>query len=296
MLRYQLNNGFALGFVCIVTWLFLTQIATSQTTTYTYAGTSVWSGFGGYYIFGINCPIAASFTTPNPIPPNVGIPGGALYVVTTSSYAITDCLGTLATNRKAIGALEVATDGQGQIYAWAFGASGSQKHTVTVSNGVNNFPYTATAVSLGSTTENSLGDWCDSATYYDPKKENGFEDVGYTCGAWTGGGSPPSTSAVITDTRDIMNGDVTVRLKARAGVVRSEVLLQNWRLSRLCGLPFMPDGGFWATVVVLDEVVEGGFEFLGGVVDAWRSWRSVSSAKQRSTRLIHEAEMSVKCG
>src|ERR1035437_6231628 len=30
----------------------------------------------------------------------------------------------------------------------------------------------------------------------------------------------------------------------------------------------MPDKGLWVAVVVLDEVVDGGFEFLGGAVDA----------------------------
>jgi hypothetical protein len=30
----------------------------------------------------------------------------------------------------------------------------------------------------------------------------------------------------------------------------------------------MPDEGLWVAVVVLDEVVDGGFEFLGGAVDA----------------------------
>jgi hypothetical protein len=30
----------------------------------------------------------------------------------------------------------------------------------------------------------------------------------------------------------------------------------------------MPDKGFWVAVVVLDEVVDGGFEFPGGAVDA----------------------------
>jgi len=30
----------------------------------------------------------------------------------------------------------------------------------------------------------------------------------------------------------------------------------------------MPDEGFWVAVVVLHEVVDGVFEFLGGAVDA----------------------------
>ena len=30
----------------------------------------------------------------------------------------------------------------------------------------------------------------------------------------------------------------------------------------------MPDEGLWVAIVVLDEVVDGGFEFLGGTVDA----------------------------
>ena len=35
---------------------------------------------------------------------------------------------------------------------------------------------------------------------------------------------------------------------------------------------FVPDEGFWVAVVVLDEVVDGGFEFLGGTVDAAPSY------------------------
>ena len=34
----------------------------------------------------------------------------------------------------------------------------------------------------------------------------------------------------------------------------------------VCGV--VPDEGLWVAVVVLDEVVDGGFEFLGGTVDA----------------------------
>jgi hypothetical protein len=30
---------------------------------------------------------------------------------------------------------------------------------------------------------------------------------------------------------------------------------------------FVPDEGFWVSVVVLDEVVDGGLEFLGGAMD-----------------------------
>jgi hypothetical protein len=31
---------------------------------------------------------------------------------------------------------------------------------------------------------------------------------------------------------------------------------------------FVPDEGFWVSVVVLDEVVDGGLQFLGGAMDA----------------------------
>ena len=34
----------------------------------------------------------------------------------------------------------------------------------------------------------------------------------------------------------------------------------------VCG--FVPEEGLWVAVVVLDEVVDGGFEFLGGAVAA----------------------------
>ena len=34
----------------------------------------------------------------------------------------------------------------------------------------------------------------------------------------------------------------------------------------VCG--FVPDEGFWVSIVVLDEAADGVFQFLGGAVDA----------------------------
>ena len=41
--------------------------------------------------------------------------------------------------------------------------------------------------------------------------------------------------------------------------------MTEWRIL-ICGL--CPDEVLWVTVVMLDEVVDGGFEFFGGGVDS----------------------------
>jgi hypothetical protein len=165
----------------------LTRMVTAQT--YTYTGTR-FSGFGGFNIED-TCPLQAQFTVPHPIPPNVGIAGGDLYYVyLLSSFSITDCLSTITNSNGYNSALYVATDSQGQIYEWGFGATSSQDVTINVGNGFDTFSFTALSETLSSNYAGIINGFFVDQDVYSSNVQGflqGFLNVTYLPGTWTGG-------------------------------------------------------------------------------------------------------------
>jgi hypothetical protein len=167
----------------------VTTSATAQTTTYTYSGGGAFDSppfIDFYNEFAIVspriCPITASFTTAQPIPPN--FPMG---YITMTSFSISDCANRITNLNASKSVMVAATNAQGQIVDW--GLAGFATISVPIVedvNGIDKTEFTANVVRIESTTAG------DTVFYADPSLDFGVLMAGavagaYSAGTWTGG-------------------------------------------------------------------------------------------------------------
>jgi len=111
--EYQKSELVSLGaiVICALFSAILITSASAQTTTYNYTGNP-------YVTLQIAsptlCPLNGSFTTAQPIPPNLS----GTQILNVTSYTFNDCVSTLSSANAAAGVFDIQTDNSGRIIAW----------------------------------------------------------------------------------------------------------------------------------------------------------------------------------